>query len=160
MLSPYQLQENDENSYEFITNQGIQYAVYFLDYSYMFSDYPLIADKIYSFNIDVVEGNWDDASTDEKIGVTIVEIFRLFFERIKNVAVYVCDSTDDRHLARKRKFDWWFWKYSDGTILKEDGIAVIEDVEILNSLLVHKSNPKLTDIILAYKSINERANDK
>jgi hypothetical protein len=125
LLSPYQLQENDENSYEFITNQGIKYAVYFLDYSYMFSDYPLIADNIYSFNIDVVEGNWDYASIDEKIGVTIVEIFRLFFERVKNVAVYVCDSTDDRHLARKRKFDWWFWKYSDGSILKEDGIAVI-----------------------------------
>lgn len=126
----------------------------------MFSDYPLIADSIYSFNIDVVEGNWDYASTDEKIGVTIVEIFRLFFERVKNVAVYVCDSTDDRHLARKRKFDWWFWKYSDGSILKEDGIAVIEDVEILNSLLIHKSNPNLTEIILAYKTINERANDK
>lgn len=126
----------------------------------MFSDYPLIADNIYSFNIDVVEGNWDYTSTDEKIGVTIVEIFRLFFESVKNVAVYVCDSTDDRHLARKRKFDWWFWKYSDGSILKEDGIAVIEDVEILNSLLIHKSNPNLTEIILAYKTINERANDK
>lgn len=160
MLSPYQLLENDANSYEFTTSRGIRYAVYFLDYSYMFADYPAIAESIYTFNIDVTDGNWDDAATDESIGVTIVEIFRLFFDRIKNVAVYVCDSSDYRHLARKRKFDWWFWKYSDGAILKEDGIAVIEDVEILNSLLIHKSNPNLTAIILAYKTLNERANDK
>ena len=160
MLSPYQLKESDENSYEFVTNQGIKYAIYFLDYGYMFYEYPSIAENIYTFNINVIEGDWDDAVADERIGVTVVEIFRLFFARVQNVAVYVCDSVDDRHLARKRKFDLWFWKYSDGFILKEDGIAIVEDVEILNSLLIHKSNPNLTEIILAYKTINERANDK
>ncbi len=160
MLSPYLLQENDENSYEFVTNQGIKYAIYFLDYSHMFYEYPSIAENIYTFNIEVIEGHFYDAVADDRIGVTVVEIFRLFFAKVKNVAVYVCDSIDDRHLARKRKFDSWFWKYSDGDIIKEDGIAVVEDIEILNSLLIHKSNPNLTEIILAYKIINERANDK
>jgi hypothetical protein len=35
---------------------------------------------------------------------------------------------------------------NDGTIIKEDGVAVVEDAEILNSLLVHQG------ILIAQKS--------
>ena len=160
MLSPYPLQENDEYSYEFLTEQGIRYSIYFLDYSYMFSDYPAIAENVFSFNIDVLDGDADSSITDDKIGITILEVFNLFFKKLENVAVYVCDSIDDRQLARKRKFDLWFWKYNDGSLLKEDGIALIDGVEIYNSLLLHKTNKKLVEIILAYKELNERAGDK
>lgn len=159
-MTYYPYKATDNFTFQFKTEQGLLYSVYFLDYSAMFSDYPHIANNIYSFNIDVTQANPDLAFTDERIGIIIVEIFRLFFEKIQNVAVYVCDTIDDRQLARKRKFDLWFWKYNDGSILKEDGIAVIDDVEILNSLLIHRQNIYLAEIILAYKSINERANDK
>jgi hypothetical protein len=74
--------------------------------------------------------------------------------------VYVCDSADERHLARKRKFDLWFWKYIDGSIIKEDGVAVVEGIEILNSLLVHRNNPHCTELIFAFKDLNARAGDK
>ena len=160
MLSPYQLKEIDEYSYGFITDKGNIYSIYFLDYSSVFSDYPKVAERIYSFNIDILEGNANRSGKDERIGITIVEVFRLFFLKSKNVAVYVCDSLDSRQLARKRKFDLWFWKYNDGTIIKEDGIAMIEGVEILNSLLIHKRNPNLTEIILAFKELNDRASEK
>jgi len=126
----------------------------------MFSDYPAIAENIFSFNIDVLDGNADSSITDDRIGVTILAVFNLFFKKLENVGVYVCDSIDDRQLARKRKFDLWFWKYNDGSLLKEDGIALIEGVEIYNSLLLHKANKRLTEIILAYKELNERAGDK
>lgn len=159
-MTYYPYEATDNFTFQFKTKQGLLYSVYFLDYSAMFSEFPLIANNIYSFNIDITEGDADSAFTDERIGITIVEIFRLFFEKIQNVAVYVCDSIDDRQFARKRKFDLWFWKYNDGSILKEDGIAVIDDVEILNSILIHRQNIYLAEIILAYKSINERANDK
>ena len=130
MLSPYLLLENDEYSYEFLTEQGISYSIYFLDYSYMFSDYPAIAENVFSFNIDVLDVVADNSVTDDRIGVTILEVFKLFFTKIENMVVYVCDSIDDRQLARKRKFDLWFWKYNDWSLLKEDGIALIEGVEI------------------------------
>ena len=160
MLSPYLLLENDEYSYEFLTEQGVRYSIYFLDYSFMFSDYAAIAQHVFSFNIDVLDGNADSSITDDRIGITILEVFKLFFTKLENVVVYVCDSIDDRQLARKRKFDLWFWKYNDGSLLKEDGIALIEGVEIYNSLLLHKANKRLTEIILAYKELNERAGDK
>ena len=105
MLSPYLLQENDEYSYEFLTEQGIRYSIYFLDYSFMFSDYPAIAENVFSFNIDVLDGDAESSMTDDKIGITILEVFNLFFKKLENVVVYVCDSIDDRQLARKRKFD-------------------------------------------------------
>jgi len=126
----------------------------------MFSDYPAIAENIFSFNIDVLDGDADSSITDDRIGVTLLAVFNQFFKKLENVGVYVCDSIDDRQLARKRKFDLWFWKYNDGSLLKEDGMALIEGVEIYNSLLLHKANKRLTEIILAYKELNERAGDK
>jgi hypothetical protein len=126
----------------------------------MFEDYPAMGGNIYSFNIDVVDGDVTLAGEDERIGITIVEVFRKFFVRRENVAVYVCDSADERHLARKRKFDFWFWKYNDGSIIKEDGVAVVEGTEILNSLLVHRNNPDCIAIIFAFKDLNARAGDK
>ena len=107
-----------------------------------------------------MDGNTDSSITDDRIGITILEVFKLFFTKLENIVVYVCDSIDNRQLARKRKFDLWFWKYNDGSLLKEDGIALIEGVEIYNSLLLHKANKRLTEIILAYKELNERAGDK
>lgn len=126
----------------------------------MFAVYPELSGNVYSFNIDVVGGDTDMYATDERIGQTIVKVFRIFFSRIENVAVYVCDNSDKRHLVRKRKFDFWFWKYNDGTLIKEDGVAVVEDMEILNSLLIHRSHPRCAEIIFAFKALNARAGDK
>ena len=126
----------------------------------MFSDYPEIADNIFTFNIDPISGTPDETKADERVGHTVFQVFKLFFDRIENVAVYVCDTLDERHLARKRKFDLWFWKFNDGSLLKEDGIAVIEGTPIYNSLLVHKSNQHWPRIVLAYNELNERAGDK
>ncbi len=160
MLSPYPLQENNEYSYEFVTDQGIRYLIFFLDYSIIFSDYPHIASNVYMFNIDVLDGNPDDGIGDEKIGLTVLQVFNDFFKKVRNVAVYICDSSDDRQLARKRKFDLWFWKYNDGSLLKEDGIAVVDGQLIYNAMLLHKENDQLVEIILAYQELNERSTAK
>jgi len=160
LLSPYALSETDELSYEFVTDQEVKYKIYFLDYGSVFNEYLSYNNSIYTFNIDIIETNAEFIVTDERIGLTVVQVLKLFFAKIENVIIYVCDSIDDRQLARKRKFDFWFWKYSDGTIIKEDGIAVIEDVEILSSLLINKSNPHVKEVILAFKELNEKANEK
>jgi hypothetical protein len=126
----------------------------------MFADYPQIARQVYMFNIDVIDGNPDATVSDERIGLTILKVFNMFFKNLQNVAVYVCDSMDDRQLGRKRKFDIWFWKYNDGSLIKEDDLAIVEGVEIYNSMILHKKNIHLKEIILAYKELNEKAADK
>lgn len=160
MLSPYPLLENDPYSFEFITDTGIKYKIYFLDYSYMFADYTNITCPVYSFNIDAIEGDPDNSPGDDKVGATVSDVMNLFFSKVDNVAVYVCDSMDERQFARKRKFDRWFYAYNDGSLIKEDGLAIIEGTEIYNALLLHKHNKQLIDIILAFKDLNERAGDK
>lgn len=159
MLLPYQLNETDKFSYQFTTDRGVSYHIYFLDYSYMFDDYPAIAKHIYTFNIDVIETDIA-LLTDERIGITVVEVIRSFFENANNVAIYICDSIDNRQLARKRKFDLWFWKYNDGSLIKEDEIAFIEGTEIYNTLLLQKSNEYFGEILLAFKALNARDYDK
>ncbi len=160
MSRPYPLQENDEYSFDFKTDQGIKYKIYFLDYSYMFTDYPHITCPVYSFNIDAIEGDPDNLPGDERVGVTVLQVMKLFFLKIENVAIYVCDSLDERQFARKRKFDIWFFTYNDGTLVKEDGMAMVEGSIIYNAMLLHKQNSELADIIIAFKELNERAGEK
>jgi hypothetical protein len=112
------------------------------------------------FNIDVIEGYPDQTISDERIGLTVLEVFNLFFQNSKNVAVYICDSQDERQLSRKRKFDFWFWKYNDGTLIKEDDMAIVNGMEIYNSMILHKKNEQLREVILAYKELNEKASEK
>jgi hypothetical protein len=126
----------------------------------MFSDYPNIVSPIYALNIEALEGNPDDSLRDDRIGITVSKILNLLFSKIENVIVYVCDSVDRRQYARKRKFDIWFYMYNDGSIIKEEGLALIEGVEIYNTLLIHKKNQQIKEIILAFKELNERANEK
>lgn len=160
MQSPYQLSESEDYSYEFLTDQSIKYSVYFVDYNFMFYQFPDLAENIYTINIDVIEGDITTTIEDERIGSTIIEIFNLFFKDVKNAIIYICDSSDKRQYARKRKFDYWFAKYNDGTILKEDGLAIIEETEILNSILISNKHPKVLEIITAFKLINKTTDDK
>ncbi|SEM16913.1 hypothetical protein SAMN05216436_102119 [bacterium A37T11] len=156
MQLPYLLEEKDKLTYQLVTDQGITYLIYFLDYSNMFEENPLIASYVFTLNIDVVDGDIKNALQDERIRVTVSEVLRLFFEEIDNVAIYICDSMDSRQLARKRKFDFWFWKYNDGSIFKEDGIAVIEDMGIYNSILLHRQNSNFDSILHAFRKLNDR----
>ena len=67
---------------------------------------------------------------------------------------------DDIQFSRKRKFDRWFFAYNDGTLIKEDGLALVEGVEIYNAMVLKKKHSQLTELILAFKDLNERAGEK
>ncbi len=126
----------------------------------MFADYAYITCPIYTFNIDAIDGDPTTTAEDARIKLTVLEVFKLFFSRVANVAIYVCDSLDERHLARKRKFDAWFKGFNDDTILKEDGVATVEGVAIYNALLVHKQNKELAAIVAAFNDLNSNVGDK
>jgi Family of unknown function (DUF6169) len=160
LLNPYPLQENDEYSFEFLTDAGIKYKLYFLDYSYIFADYTHISCPVYSLNLDAIQGDPDNAPGDDRVGATVFSVMQAFFAKVDNVAVYVCHNMDERQYARKRKFDRWFYAYNDGSLIKEDGLAVVEGTEIYNAMLLHKQNKQLTEIILAYQELNERGSGK
>ena len=89
-----------------------------------------------------------------------MEIVKQFLEGLENAVIYVCDSSDGRELLRKRKFDFWFRKYDDGTIIKIDGHIAIEDFHIYNTILIHKDNPLKNKFIEAFNDLNTTSSDK
>jgi len=160
LSSPYQLQESDSYSYEFTTDFKVKYHIYFIDYAYMFYDYEHITCPFYSFNIDVIDGSTRGVAEDVRIRQTVLHVFQLFFEKVDNVAIYVCDSLDERQLARKRKFDLWFSSFKNEMVIKLDGVATVEGVSIYNAILVHRNNKEVTEIESAFNDLNKIASDK
>ena len=156
MSTPYLLEINDAYSYEFVTDQSIRYLIYFRNVSYLFEEFPYIHSFIYEFNIEVLDGDPDVSIEDLRVSLTILEAFARFFSAVENVAVYVCDSLDDRQVARNRKFNIWFFRLSDGSIIKKNGSILVGDTIIYNSILVHKDNVERDEIIQAFEVLNGR----
>lgn len=160
MLNPYPLSEKNEFDFEFLTDNGITYNAVFISYGLLSKNFKEAKGDVFAFNLDIINGDAVDAPTDERVGHTVVYIFQKFFELSENAIVYVCDSLDSRQLARKRKFDLWFWRYGGNNLIKEDGFAIVEGIEILSSIILRKDNPYLMSILLAFSDMNQNVDYK
>jgi hypothetical protein len=109
---------------------------------------------VYEFNIEVLDGDPDVSMEDPRIALTVLQAFSRFFSAIENVAVYVCDSSDQRQVARNRKFDIWFFRHSDGSIIKQNGSILAGEQIIYNSILVHRDNIERDSILAAFAKLN------
>jgi hypothetical protein len=157
-LQPYKIIVVRNDYFEFITSAGIVYACYFLSYAEYFKEYREIAGNFYSYNVDVIKGTKAGISSDERTGRTIIEIVKNFLAGLENAVVYVCDTSDGKELLRKRKFDQWFRKYDDGTIIKVNGHITAPNFNIYNAILIHKENLKKNRFIEAFNDLNESGN--
>jgi len=160
LSNPYPLLEYDPFSYEFVTDQEVVYKIYFLDYAYLFNTVLPPDIPVYALNVEAISGKPNSVSTDERIGLTIAYLLDMFFQKIDNVLVYVCDGGDGREIGRKRKFDIWFARYNKGNYHKEEGLIISGGMVIFNALIIHNNHPKKREIIEAYKLINTRAEEK
>lgn len=152
-MRPYKITIAKHNYFEFRTTAGVKYACYFLSYAEYFKAYKEVALSIFSFNVEVIESK-KRVSVDDRTGLTIVTIVKKFLEGLENAVVYVCDTGDGRELLRKRKFDLWFRKYDDGTIIKVDGHIAVPNFNIYNAILIHKDNPKKNRFIEVFNDLN------
>jgi Family of unknown function (DUF6169) len=159
-LRPYKIAIVKHNYFDFTTTAGIKYACYFISYAAYFKNYKEVAGNIYSVNVEVIGSNRKAATLDERTGLTIVEIVKQFLEGLENAVVYVCDNSDGRELFRKKKFDLWFRKYDDGTIIKVDGHIAVPNFNIYNAILIHKDNPKKNRFIEVFNELNATDVDK
>ena len=91
---------------------------------------------------------------DERTGRTIIEIIKLFLAERENAVIYVCDSKDGKEGSRRRKFDQWFRKYDDGSVIKVNGHISLPDLNIYNAILIHKDNPLKNRFIDAFNNLN------
>lgn len=142
-------------SYIFETQNEIVYEVKFKRSTYLFENDPEISPNTYEFVIEVAQNlAGKRPPLDSKIPQTIANIFHDFFTNHERIIVYICDSSDQKELARNRKFNTWFDNYKgidfwklDTTLQDDDGIVYY------TSLIIRKDNPLKLRIIAAFEEL-------
>lgn len=154
MFYNYYFAGGQNNSYFFETKGEVIYEIIFKPTPYLFE----------LENIEKIENTFEFSillkynpssklpSNDKKIGATVVAIFMEFYSRRNNaISVYICESSDGKELARKRKFDQWFQEYNDDTFIKVDKNLINQNNNKFPvSLIISNSNPYEQQIFKAF----------
>ena len=143
MSSPYNYIPY-ETGYSFTTDSGKQYIISFLTCSeYLFGTdiYGLV--RLVDFSFFVQKKSNLGVSYDPRIAPTIIDILDQLFDVNPEYAVIVTyDSTDGRHLVRKRKFDSWYRRYIPShSIEKYDAYSGSDRLQYIHSLFIRTDNP-------------------
>ena len=157
-LQPYPIRKIDDQTYEFNTENDIDYLCSFLSFSEYFANRPDIAPYFFSFNLGLKEKNAKlPRGTDKRIADTVITIVGDFLNSKINAVVYVCDNSDGREAARSRKFLSWFdyYEHPSTKIIQVSNNFIAGGLFIYTTLLVHKKNKRIKDIILAFLDLTE-----
>ena len=149
--------EEENVSYFFQTDYQLTYEVSFKPTFYIFEPHLPFANWVYELVIKIFDNASDKIPpTDPIISVTIVAIFQHFFSNhTEKIIVYVCDTSDRKHLARYRKFNRWFEFHNDDEFRKMEVNTTdeLKDVTYFNTLIVKRTNPYLAEIEIAFRDV-------
>jgi Family of unknown function (DUF6169) len=144
---PYNFKISGSNKYIFETETDILYSVEFTEGSYYFHRLP---EYIYVFELSINILRVDENISppyDKRVEVTVVKILSTFLSSKENAVIYICQNLDDRHYARKRKFDAWFKQNATNSLEKFDLTINYEETAYLTSLIVHENNMHKEELI-------------
>ena len=94
--SPYEVFAYKEDTVYFITDDGSEYLVGFIE------ETNIGIQRAYQLFI-IKKRNGIHIGTDVKIGRTVSSIVHSFFRNPSNILVYICDTSDKDQAARDRK---------------------------------------------------------
>ena len=87
---------------------------------------------------------------------TIVAIITDFFFLYQRVVLYICDDSDSKELARKRKFDGWHTRLGDSFFEKYDLPTVTAGPErYFASVFFRRDNPYRLATVAAFERLVE-----
>lgn len=116
----------------FRTDNQATYEIRFRDSDYLFPTLPELTGCIFEFVLALVKRPPGILlAPDSRIAPTVMAAITDFLKADPNrVITCICDSSDRRELARKRKFDQWFdtfathdFRKQEGTLTDTDGIS-------------------------------------
>lgn len=147
----FTLEEATGTIYAFTTVNGVFYEVRFKPSGYVFSDYSW-KDTVFEIIIDLVFApDPDRIPSDRSIQATIIKIVADFFTVHERVILYICDDSDSREMARKRKFDTWYARYGTRLFVKYDLPPVADQSErFFASIFCRRDNPNRFAVIDAF----------
>lgn len=150
------------DTYAFETNGQIEYEVIFRPTPYLFGNTSLYADFVYELVIRVARNNSSKQSPpfDPLVAPTIAEIFTDFYIKAPlTIAIYICDSSDNRQFVRQAKFNRWFEYFDKDDFTKlDDVIRDSEGNRYPVSLILKYNNPHRKSIFLAFLELIEGYN--
>lgn len=144
-----------DNRYNFITINTVSYTVRFKPSADYVSPQEPWRDNLFEFVIDVVEApDLNHIPNDPVVALTIIRIIAHFFAVHERVILYICDDSDTRERARKRKFDNWFSRFRSPLFEKYDLPTVAEGPDrYFASLLFRVDNPHRLAILTAFEKL-------
>ena len=146
-LEPYNFRRSTQNKYIFETESDILYSVEFTEGSYYFHRLPDYI-NVFEFSINILRVDENISPPfDKRVEVTVVKILTTFLSSKENAVIYICQNLDDRHYARKRKFDAWFKQNAIDSLEKYDLTVTYEEMVFLTSLIVHENNSHKEELI-------------
>jgi hypothetical protein len=148
--------------YVFKTRFMVKYAIRFKLSFYVLDTAPAIADHVYELVIARIDKPDGLIPPDEQILHTIAQIAEHFFKTEENIVIYVCDDSDGKGNARKRKFDGWYayLNFEGRGFMKLDQVFNEADGFAYSAALIFKgNNPNKVEIIVALDELAAKYNN-
>ena len=148
--SPYEVFAYKEDSVYFITDDGSEYLVGFIE------ETNIGIQRAYQLFI-IKKRNGLHNGTDVKIVRTVSSIVHSFFRNPSNILVYICDTSDKDQAARDRKFKIWFKRYAslDDLVFVSEVIDVEDDSYFASMILSRRT----TDFYLILTTFHDYFHD-
>ncbi len=147
-----------DNSYFFVTKDDIAYEIKFKPFPYLFNPKEPFASNTFEFVIAIFSNPTQKTPRlDSNMGITIAHIFDDFYQRNnKTITVYICDTSDEKQLARERKFSRWFLAFQNEAYLKTDAILLSPDDKVVPvSIIFRRDNPYKYQIMEAFEKLTD-----
>ena len=145
------------NVYPFDTKHRVEYNVRFKPDANYVPLHELWRDELYEIVIEVISASDPlRIPADQAIFPTIVAIISDFFAFHQWVILYICDDSDSKELARKRKFDSYSWypRLGNSAFEKHDLPTLAAGPErYFASVFFRRDNPNRLAIITAFKRL-------
>jgi Family of unknown function (DUF6169) len=129
LLNPYDIKVV-HSGYEFLTDNQLNYYVYFTAVSQTFGE----KNKVFSFGFEPKDiKDYSSIPPDQRVGDTIAKIMESFFNTNENVIVYVPYDKDGKDKLRMRLFSIWFNRYQgklNCPALSKDSVSLILNEKI------------------------------
>jgi len=149
---PYKVLRALNGSYYFLTTSNIKYSIIFYENDDLSAVDGL---TVYEFAFAPEVHKDINLPKDNRVSATILKVISDFLKRETNSLLFVCDSTDDKGMARARLFNNWYKKSECEYTEKYD--ETIEDPvnsDIITSLLIHKDAPNKQLMLQKYRNLS------
>lgn len=143
--APYKVDWDEvTESYDFVTNYGVQISVYFEE------DFLIQSDT--SYQLIIGNSNQKKSPRDIKLQKTVLAIIEEFFHQNQAAMLYICETGDGKQKVRNRLFKYWFDSYEFNTKYSLYTTHIVDDEGISNfaALILQNDNPKIVDIVTEF----------